>query len=117
MSKDFDSKLLKNVLDEIKRLKDTLTDLETYKDEFTEEVIQSNGKATFTLPNVRFSDNYGYQIYYVRLNSMESTIPKYSEPTIAENYNAFTEKWSLEIEYPIIGGTNGTSKFRLRILK
>ena len=35
MSKDFDSKLLKNVLDEINRLNHTLTDLETYKDEFT----------------------------------------------------------------------------------
>ena len=40
MSKDFDSKLLKNVLDEIKRLNNTLEDLETYKDEFTEEEIE-----------------------------------------------------------------------------
>ena len=46
MSKDFDSKLLKNVLDEIKRLKDTLTDLETYKDEFTEEEIAETKEKT-----------------------------------------------------------------------
>ena len=46
MSKDFDSKLLKNVLDEIKRLNDTLTDLETYKDEFTEEEIAQTKEKT-----------------------------------------------------------------------
>ena len=46
MSKDFDSKLLKNVLDEIKRLNDTLTDLETYKDEFTEEEIAETKEKT-----------------------------------------------------------------------
>ena len=46
MSKDFDSKLLKNVLDEIKRLNDTLTDLETYKDEFTEEEIEETKSKT-----------------------------------------------------------------------
>ena len=40
MAKDFDSKLLKNVLDEIKRLNDTLVDLETYKDDYTEEEIE-----------------------------------------------------------------------------
>ena len=37
MSKDFDSKLLKNILDEINRLNETLLDLERYKDELTEE--------------------------------------------------------------------------------
>ena len=46
MSKDFDSKLLKNVLDEINRLNDTLTDLETYKDEFTEEEIAETKEKT-----------------------------------------------------------------------
>ena len=40
MAQDFDSKLLKNVLDEIKRLNDTLVDLETYKDDYTEEEIE-----------------------------------------------------------------------------
>ena len=40
MSKDFDSKLLKNVLDEIKRLNNTLEDLEIYKYEFTQEKIE-----------------------------------------------------------------------------
>ena len=46
MSKDFDSKLLKNVLDEINRLNDTLTDLEKYKDEFTEEEIAETKEKT-----------------------------------------------------------------------
>ena len=46
MSKDFDSKLLKNVLDEIKRLNNTLEDLETYKDEFTEEEIEETKSKT-----------------------------------------------------------------------
>ncbi len=46
MSKDFDKKLLKNVLDEINRLNDTLTDLEKYKDEFTEEEIAETKEKT-----------------------------------------------------------------------
>ena len=46
MAKDFDSKLLKNVLDEIKRLNNTLEDLETYKDEFTEEEIEETKSKT-----------------------------------------------------------------------
>ena len=46
MSKDFDSKLLKNVLDEINRLNNTLVDLETYKDEFTEEEIEETKSKT-----------------------------------------------------------------------
>ena len=46
MAKDFDSKLLKNVLDEIKRLNNTLVDLETYKDEFTEEEIEETKSKT-----------------------------------------------------------------------
>ena len=46
MAKDFDSKLLKNVLDEINRLNNTLVDLETYKDEFTEEEIEETKSKT-----------------------------------------------------------------------
>ena len=46
MAKDFDSKLLKNILDEIKRLNNTLVDLETYKDEFTEEEIEETKSKT-----------------------------------------------------------------------
>ena len=46
MAKDFDSKLLKNVLDEIKRLNNTLEDLETYKDEFIEEEIEETKSKT-----------------------------------------------------------------------
>ena len=46
MAKDFDSKLLKNVHDEIKRLNNTLVDLETYKDEFTEEEIEETKSKT-----------------------------------------------------------------------
>ena len=38
MAKDFDSKLLKNVLDEINRLNNTLVDLETYKDILTKKL-------------------------------------------------------------------------------
>ena len=46
MSKDFDSKLLKNMLDEIDRLNNTLKDLETYKDELTEEEIEEQRAQT-----------------------------------------------------------------------
>jgi len=42
----FDSKLLKNVLDEINRLNNTLVDLETYKDEFTPEEIEETKQKT-----------------------------------------------------------------------
>ena len=46
MAKDYDSKLLKNVLDEINRLNNTLIDLETYKDELTEEEIEETKAKT-----------------------------------------------------------------------
>ena len=46
MSKDFDSKLLKNILDEINRLNETLLDLERYKEEFTEEEIAQTKEDT-----------------------------------------------------------------------
>ena len=46
MAKNFDSKILQNVLDEIKRLNNTLEDLETYKDEFTEEEIKETRQKT-----------------------------------------------------------------------
>ena len=46
MSKDLDSKLLNNILDEIERLNSTLEDLETYKDEFTEEEIEETKSKT-----------------------------------------------------------------------
>ena len=46
MAKNFDSKILQNVLDEIKRLNNTLEDLETYKDEFTEEEIKETREKT-----------------------------------------------------------------------
>ena len=46
MSKDFDSKLLKNILDEINRLNETLLDLEKYKDELTEEEIAQTKEDT-----------------------------------------------------------------------
>ena len=46
MTKNFNSKLLKNNLNEIKRLNNTLVDLETYKDEFTEEEIEETKSKT-----------------------------------------------------------------------
>jgi hypothetical protein len=42
-----ETKLVQNVLDEINRLKMQLTDLELYKDDFTEEEINSIKKETF----------------------------------------------------------------------
>ena len=46
MANNFDSKIIQNVLDEIKRLNNTLEDLETYKDEFTEEEIKETREKT-----------------------------------------------------------------------
>ena len=46
MANKYDSKLLKNLLDEIERLNNTLVDLETYKDEFTEEEIEETREKT-----------------------------------------------------------------------
>jgi hypothetical protein len=43
---NFDEKLIKNVLDEINRLKSQLEDLETYKDELPEDEINSIRKET-----------------------------------------------------------------------
>ena len=44
---NYDQKLIKNVIDEINRLKNQLQDLETYKDDFSVEEIQSIKKETF----------------------------------------------------------------------
>ena len=40
-NKSFDDKLIKNVIDEINRLKNQLNDLEAYKDELSSEEISS----------------------------------------------------------------------------
>jgi hypothetical protein len=45
-TKNFDEKLIKNVLDEINRLNSQLNDLETYKDELPQEEIDSIKKET-----------------------------------------------------------------------
>jgi hypothetical protein len=43
---NFDDKLIKNVIDEINRLKAQLNDLEIYKDDLTEDEIQETKKET-----------------------------------------------------------------------
>jgi len=45
-NKKFDEKLIKNVIDEITRLKNQLNDLEVYKNELSEDEIASIKKET-----------------------------------------------------------------------
>jgi hypothetical protein len=45
-SQSFDQKLIKNVIDEINRLKSQLDDLEVYKDELSDDEINSMKKET-----------------------------------------------------------------------
>ena len=56
---NFDNKILQNVLDEINRLKSQLHDLEVYKDDFSEEEINSIKKETLDqlLNNTKILEN------------------------------------------------------------
>ena len=95
MSKDFDSKLLKNVLDEIKRLNDTLTDLETYKDEFTEEEIAETKEKTLkqlfdtqkTLEKMKTGDlTINSEIDKAKQKMLEITGRNYSVKELLDKY-------------------------------
>lgn len=82
-----DDKLLKNVLDDLNRLKSQLEDLETYKDDFTPEEIEESKKDTLAqlnetkkrLEKVK-SGSLSVKTDYERANEMLTKL-------IAQNYN------------------------------
>ena len=92
--------------------------LQKYWDEYTDEVTQNNGTVTFT----NLNKDYGYELEY---DSPDSETGDLNIPTYTK-INKSAPQWvnidgnlveCITLVYTIKGGTNGTSKFRLRIKK
>ena len=82
----------------------------TELDSYTELVTQANGKAVFD----NLNPNYGYEIEWDDSSaSGDLSIPKWTNVKKESGTNAGTIKYT----YTISGGTDGTSKFALRIKK
>ena len=83
-----------------------ITDL----DEYTAEVTQANGTAIFD----NLNSSYGYKLCFETGSATgDLSIPTWSKITKGAGTNTGT----IKLTYTISSGTDGTSKFRLRILK
>jgi hypothetical protein len=79
-------------------------------DTFTASITQSNGKVVFD----NLNPDYGYAIHFDDTGlTGDITVPKWTNV----NKTAGTTTGTIKLTYTISGGTNGTSKFMLRILK
>jgi len=94
----------------------------TQKDTFSAEATQANGQVQFLLwfssetdPN---ATDYGFDLWYSQplgSSPVSPTIPKWKSVTISKS--EITTGVTISLTYAISGGTNGTSKYRVRILK
>lgn len=94
----------------------------TQKDTFSAEATQANGQVQFFLwfsyetdPN---ATDYGFELWYSQplgSSPVSPTIPKWTSVTISKS--EITTGVTINLTYAISGGTNGTSKYRVRILK
>lgn len=79
-------------------------------DEFTSSVTQSNGKVVFD----NLNPSYGYKICFDTENATGNlSVPHFTNIAKATG----TTSGTIKLTYTIVGGTNGTSKFKLRIFK
>jgi len=80
-------------------------------DNFTTSVVQLNDQATFD----NLDPAYGYDLYY----DDDGATGSITVPTWAGTYtkSAGTNAGTIKLAYDITNGTNGTSKWALRILK
>ena len=90
------------------------SDIDIDDDEFiTPSITQANGKVTFD----NLDPNYGYDLYFDDSNvtyPADITIPTWGGTYKKE---AGTNTGTIKLTYTITGGTDGTSKWTLRILK
>jgi hypothetical protein len=79
-------------------------------DTWTSTVTQANGVAVFD----NLNPDYGYEICYVSSDNATSvSIPKWTNLKQEDG----TSSGTIKLTWTIKGGTDGTSQFRLRILK
>ena len=78
---------------------------------YTDVVTQNNGKAVFD----NLDPSYGYDIEYVNsvLNNGVISIPKWS----SVEQEAGTNTGTIKLTYTIVGGTDGSSQYKLYIKK
>lgn len=80
-------------------------------DEFTASVVQLNSKATFD----NLDPSYGYDLYYDDDGATGNiTVPKWAG---TYTKSAGTNTGTIKLAYDITDGTDGTTKWALRILK
>lgn len=83
-------------------------------DEFTSSVTQANDKVVFDDLN----PDYGYKICFDDQGATgDLSIPKWTNVKKETATNSTSSNPLIKLTYTISGGTNGTSKFALRILK
>ncbi len=83
-------------------------------DEFTPSVTQANGSVVFD----NLNPDYGYELCFDDEGATGAlTVPTWTSVTKATGTNSTAGNPLIKLTYAISGGTNGTSKFALRILK
>lgn len=93
---------------------DAIEALEEADDEFTPSVTQANGSVVFDDLN----PDYGYELCFDDEGATGAlTVPTWTGVTKATGTNSTAGNPLIKLTYTISGGTNGSSKFALRILK
>jgi len=93
---------------------DAIEALEDADDEFTPSVTQSNGTAVFDDLN----PDYSYEICFDDEGATGVlTVPTWTSVSKSTGTNSTAGNPLIKLTYTISGGTNGSSKFALRILK
>ena len=88
----------------------TNKELTDSKDSWTESVTQASGKAVFD----NLNPNYDYKLFF----DDEGATGDITVPSITGvNKVAGTTTGTIKLSYTVNGGTDGTSKYKLRILK
>ena len=95
-------------------LDDAVESLTEEMDEFTPSVTQANNSVVFDDLN----PDYGYELCFDDEGATGAlTVPTWTGVTKATGTNSTVDNPLIKLTYTISGGTNGTSKFALRILK
>lgn len=98
----------------VSSLDDAVESLTEEMDEFTPSVTQANGSVVFDDLN----PDYGYELCFDDEGATGAlTVPTWTGVTKATGTNSTVDNPLIKLTYTISGGTNGTSKFALRILK
>lgn len=91
-----------------------INSLDEELDEFTPSITQANNSVVFD----NLNPDYGYKICFDDEGATGVlTVPTWTGVTKATGTNSTVDNPLIKLTYTISGGTNGTSKFALRILK